>query len=304
MNFMVHFDALMRTSNVSRAAQLIGISQPAMSGALGRLRHIFRDPLLLRSGHLMVPTERALELHRAFIPLLTQWREATENDDNFIAQDAVHTYTVLATDYIQFLLLPALANAILRRAPGIRLNILPTNPIKSLQLLETNQVEFAISHYDNPPASLRTRPLFTEEAVCVIRDGHPALARPWTLDAYAALEHVKVMSGSAGTFATALVHALRARDIELRVRLTISSYLAAPHIVKQSELVATLPRTVAEALAPNLGLAILPLPLQVRGISIALYWHQRHHQDTAHRWLREQIGHMFANLSCAKGEVP
>src|SRR5687768_12644256 len=139
----------MRAANVSRAAQLIGISQPAMSAALSRLRQLFGDPLLIRSGHAMMPTERALELHRLFVPLLSQWQQATEEQEVFAPQKTSRAFTLLATDYIQFLLLPPLSEAIAREAPGIRLNVLPTNPIKTLQLLETNQVELAIGHYDD-----------------------------------------------------------------------------------------------------------------------------------------------------------
>ncbi len=297
LNLLLHFDALMRAANVSRAAQLIGISQPAMSAALSRLRQLFGDPLLIRSGHSMTPTERALELHRLFLPLLAQWQQATEEREAFAPQRTSRAFTLLATDYIQFLLLPALSEAIAREAPGLRLNVLPTNPIKTLQLLETNQVELAIGHYDDPSESLRTRPLFTENAVCVIRKGHPALRRPWTVETYAALEHMKVTSSTAGTFAAALAHSLQSRDLDLKVPLTLSSYLAAPHVAARTDLVATLPRSVAQAIAPSLPLVMLPLPLTVRDINIAVYWHQRHHADPAHRWLRERLGTIFAHFA-------
>jgi DNA-binding transcriptional LysR family regulator len=297
LNLLLHFDALMRAANVSRAAQLIGISQPAMSAALSRLRQLFGDPLLIRSGHAMTPTERALELHRLFVPMLALWQQATEEREAFAPQRASRAFTLLATDYIQFLLLPPLSEAIAREASGIRLNVLPTNPIKTLQLLETNQVELAIGHYDDPPGSLRTRPLFTEDAVCVVRKGHPALQRPWTVETYAALEHMKVTSSTAGTFATALAQSLQSRDLDLKVPLTLSSYLAAPYVAARTDLVATLPRSVAHAIAPSLPLVVLPLPLTVREINIAVYWHQRHHTDPAHRWLRERLGTIFAHLA-------
>lgn len=304
LNLLLHFDALMSAANVSRAAQLIGISQPAMSAALSRLRQLFGDPLLIRSGHAMTPTERALELHRLFAPLLAQWQQATEEQEGFAPQQALRAFTLLATDYIQFLLLPSLSEAIAREAPGIRLNVLPTNPIKTLQLLESNQVELAIGHYDDPAESLRTRPLFTEDVVCLLRKGHPALRRPWTVETYAALEHMKVMSSAAGTFAAALAQGLRSRDLDLKVPLTLSSYLAAPYVAARSDLIATLPRSVAQAIAPSLPLVMLPLPLTVREISIAVYWHQRHHADPAHRWLRERLGTIFAQLAPPKVARP
>lgn len=299
LNLLLHFDALMRTANVSRAAEELRISQPAMSGALSRLRQLFGDPLLIRSGHAMVPTERGVELHRLFVPLLTQWRAATEPHDEFAPAQASHVFTLLATDYIQFLLLPPLAEAIAREAPGIRLHVLPTNPIKTLQLLETNQVELAIGHYDDPPQSLRTRALFTEEAVCLLRKGHPALRGPWTVEAYAMLDHIKVASSASANFAAALAHALQSRALDIHARLTVSSYLAAPYIAARTDLVATLPRSVAQALASSLPLVMLPLPVTVGDISIAVYWHQRHQTDPAHRWLRERLGAVLADVTGA-----
>ncbi len=300
LSLLVHFDALMQTANVSQAAQLVGIGQPAMSGALARLRQVLGDPLLLRAGHAMVPTPRAQELHRRIAPMLAAWRQMTEDRKAFVAQEAARSYTLLATDYAQFLLLPPLMKTLSELGRGIKLTVLPTNPIKSLQLLETNQVELAIGHVETPPPSLRTRALFTEEAVCVLRGDHPALQEPWNLTAYASLDHLKVMSGSAGTFATALAQSLRACDVDIRVQCTVSSYLAAPHIVRTSDMVGTLPRTIAEAFAPSLGLAILPLPLTVRPINVALYWHGRHHMDPAHRWMRDQIGATFAQVAVSQ----
>jgi DNA-binding transcriptional LysR family regulator len=117
------------------------------------------------------------------------------------------------------------------------------------------------------------------------------------VETYAALDHLRVTSSTASTFSTALAHALRVRDLDLRVQLTLSSYLAAPYIAARTDLCATVPRSVARAIAPSLPLAVLPLPLTVREISIAVYWHQRHQGDAAHRWLRERIGGVFAALA-------
>lgn len=302
LNFLLHFDALMRTANVSRAADLIGISQPAMSGALARLRELFGDPLLVRSGNSMVPTQRASELHQQLVPLLEQWRQATEGHGTaFEPQAASRTYTLVATDYIQFLLLPRLAAALAVEAPAIRLTVLPTNPIKTLQLLESNQVEFAIGQYGAPPDALRTRHLYNEAVVCLLRRGHPALRRPWDRSAYAAAAHVRVTSSFGGNFSAVLEQTLQTHAIELKVQMTLSSYLATPYVVARTDLVATTPGSVAHALARSLPVEIVPVPVEVPPISIALYWHERYQADAAHQWLRNRIAAMFVELS---GELP
>lgn len=296
LNYLLHFDALMRTANVSRAAELIGISQPAMSGALSRLRELFQDPLLIRDGHAMVRTKRAVELYRMFEPMLEQWRQATEALDEFAPQQAARVYTLLATDYIQFLLLPPLAASMAGEAPGVRLSVLPMNPVKTLQLLESNEVEFVIGHFGEPPEALHTRHLYAEDAVCLVRRGHPVLRGPWTREAFAAAAHLRVTSTNLGNFSTALAQALQAQAVELRVHLTLSSYLATPHVVARTDLVATVPRSVARTVARTLPVEVLPVPVDIPPISIALYWHERHHGDAAHKWLRDRIGAMFMEL--------
>ena len=185
LHLLPHFDALVRTANVSRAADLLGISQPAMSGALGRLRELLGDPILIRSGHAMVLTQRALELHGALAPLLEQWLEATEPFRSFAPDASTRTFSLVASDYVQFLLLPRLAAALEHTAPRARLKVLPVNPIKTLEMLESGHVEFVIGHVDNPPDSLRSRPLYEEAAVCLVRRDHPARSLSWALDTYA-----------------------------------------------------------------------------------------------------------------------
>jgi DNA-binding transcriptional LysR family regulator len=288
LHLLPHFDALVRTANVSRAAELVGITQPAMSGALGRLRELLGDPILIRSGQKMVATQRALELHRTLAPLLEQWLDATE-PRAFAPDTSTRTFSLVASDYMQFLLLPKLARALEQRAPRARLRILPTNPVKTLEMLESGHAELVIGHVENPPASLRSRSLHQEVAVCLLRRDHTALGEEWNLQTYARLRHIQVTSSAYRNFSDALTRALSGLDVNLDVGITVSSYLATPHIVAASDLVATLPQSIATEFAHTLPLAIVSLPVDMPHISISLFWHERHQKDNAHRWLRELI---------------
>ena len=289
LHLLPHFDALVRTANVSRAADLLGISQPAMSGALGRLRELLGDPILIRSGHAMVLTQRALELHGALAPLLEQWLEATEPFRSFAPDASTRTFSLVASDYVQFLLLPRLAAALEGTGPRARLKVLPVNPIKTLEMLESGHVEFVIGHVDNSPR-------FAPQPSAV-RGGGRLLGASGPPGALAVLGagHLRTVPPRAGDVerVSQLQHRRRADARGARRpprrRDDVSSYLATPHIVAASDLIATLPGTIAAEFARTLPVAVLPLPVAVPAISIALFWHERNQKDPAHRWLRELV---------------
>jgi DNA-binding transcriptional LysR family regulator len=300
LHLLPHFDALIRTVNVSRAAEVVGITQPAMSGALGRLRELLGDPILIRSGQKMVATQRALELHRTLAPLLEQWLDAIE-PPSFAPDTSTRTFSLVASDYMQFLLLPKLARALERNAPRARLRVLPTNPVKTLEMLETGHAEFVIGHVENPPGSLRSRSLHAEVAVCLLRRDHAALSEDWNLQTYARLRHIQVTSSAYRNFSDALTRTLSSLDVNLDLGITVSSYLATPHIVAGSDLVATLPQSIAVEFARALPVAVVSLPVEMPVISISLLWHERHQKDLAHRWLRELIASTLAPPAAPPG---
>lgn len=299
LHLLSHFDALVRAGSVSRAAEMVGITQPAMSGALRRLRELLADPVLVRSGRGMAATGRAIDLHRELAPLLAQWKAATEGRA-FDADTSTRTFTLVASDYMQYLLLPGLARALRRRAPRARLRVLPTNPVKTIEMLESGQAEFLIGQVTEPPAPLRRRALHRELAVCLARRGHPALDEPWDLDAYVRQRHIQVSSVAYRNFSDAVTKALGGRSMRLDVGLVLPSYLAAPHVVAASDLVATLPKSIAEEFARTLPVEVLALPADMPVISISLLWHNRHQADPAHRWLRELIVSTLAEAGAGR----
>ena len=293
LHLLAHFDALVRSGNVSRAAERLGISQPAMSAALARLRDLLGDPLLVRSGRTMAVTDRARELHGRLAPLLDEWLSATE-PRAFAPDTAARSFVLVATDYVQFLLLPRLAHALESSAPGVRLKVMPTNPVQTVQMLDSGRAQFVVGHFDDPPETLRSRRLHDERALCLVRTGHPALAGGWSLATYARSRHIRVTSDAYRNFSAALAQSLATLDVRCEIGITVSSYLATPHIVAASDLVATLPRSIAAAFAATLPVTVVPLPVAMDGISLSLLWHERHQHDPAHRWMRDLIAATLA----------
>ncbi|MFC4275196.1 LysR family transcriptional regulator [Achromobacter aloeverae] len=288
LHLLPHFDALISLRSVSKAAAQLGITQPAMSSALSRLRHLFGDPLLIRHGNSLLPTERAMHLHREFRPFLEAWRSETLAGSDFDPAAAHKRYSLYASDYIQFVALPGLVARLRAVAPNIRLRVLPPTPHGGLDMLTQNHIELYIGHYPDPPDSLRACFLFEESACCLVRAGHPLLARPWNMDTFLDHEHIDAV-GHSGYFNIQLDAALSEQGRRRRVAMVLSSYLAVPFVVRDTDLVATLPASMASALAPSSGTVVLPAPLPLPRLRISLFWHERHQADAPHAWLRRFI---------------
>jgi DNA-binding transcriptional LysR family regulator len=292
LNLLLHFDALMSRRSVSRAAEELEISQPAMSAALSRLRRLFNDPILVREGGVWSPTPKAEDLHIAFRPMLDLWRHASLPRIEFDPATSHRTLTLFATDYVQFTVLSRVMGRLTQAAPGIELRVLAARPLLGLEMLDTNQVELIAGYYPEPGANLRTRFLFEEKVVCLVRAAHPCLRRRWDLDTYLAYGHVN-LAAHTRHFSERIDRALQGQNRSRRIALTLSSYLACPFAVGNSDLIATVPLSVAKSLGKQAGTVMLEAPLPLPMLTVSLYWHERHHRDPAHAWVRQFIGSMF-----------
>jgi len=288
LNLLVHFDALITTKSVSKAAQQLGISQPAVSAALSRLRYLFNDPLLTREGNKWTLTERARTLHRTFHPMLQEWESATSSQVGFDPASTRRTFNLYASDYVQFAVLPRVMERLRTQSPQISLRVLPPKLSGGLDMLAGGHVELYIGHYPQPPESLRTRFLFEEVACCLVRAGHPCLAEPWSLDAFLSYEHMDA-AGYAGYFNAQLDAALQGVDRRRSVGIVLSSYLALPFVLAATDMISTLPQSVATAFAAPSQTVSLPTPMRLPPLSVSLYWHERYQNDAAHSWLRQCI---------------
>lgn len=288
LNLLIHFDALMTCRAISRAAEQVGVSQPAMSAALSRLRKLFNDPLLVREGTHWQPTPQALALHLEFQPLLARWQRATGPRETFDPRVTARTFSLYATDYMQFTLMPRVLPDLARDAPHLHLRVMPARLQHGLSMLDTNHVELLAGYFPDPAQNLRARFLYDEPAVCIVREQHPCLRRRWNLDAYLRYPHVD-LSAHTGYFSSAIDRMLQAMGRQRTVSATLSSYLVGPHVVATSDLICTVPMSVAKAAARSGRLALLDVPLKLPTLSVSLYWHERYQEDPGHGWLRQYI---------------
>jgi DNA-binding transcriptional LysR family regulator len=293
LNLLVHFDALMTCRAVSRAAEQVGVSQPAMSAALSRLRRLFNDPLLVREGTQWQPTPHAMALHLEFQPMLARWQRATGPRQDFEPAMTARTFSLYATDYMQFTLLPRVLPALAKDAPHVHLRVMPARLLHGMSMLDTNHVELLAGYFPDPAQNLRARFLYEEPAVCIVRDQHPCLRRRWNLDAYLRYPHVDVAAHT-GYFSGAIDRMLQAINRQRTVAATLSSYMVCPYVIAASDLIGTMPQSVAKALARTAGLALLDVPLKLPALSVSLYWHERYQDDAGHAWLRQYVAERVA----------
>jgi DNA-binding transcriptional LysR family regulator len=288
LNLLVVLEALLETCSTTLAARRLALSQPATSHALARLRELFGDPLLVRSGRALLPTPFAESLLPRVATALSAVRATFEASSRFDPKSSQRSFELGAGDYAASVLVPRLSQALARVAPGVDLFVKPAHEHEQTAL-ERGEVELLLSPLDNVQGgALRSEELFRDRFVCVMRRGHPLARRGLTLDAFCKAGHVLIAPRGEtrrGAVDDALERVGRAR----RVAVAVPHFLVAPLVVMHSDYVLTLAERVAETLKPELGLAIVEPPLALPGFEIAMHWHVRHDTDPAHAFLREAL---------------
>ena len=287
LNLLVVLEVLMAERSVSRAARRLGLSQPATSNALARLRAMFDDPLLVRRGNAMLPTPRALELAGHVHAGLAHLQAALDGPRPFDERASTRCFTIATNDYVSFVLLAPLVRRLRERAPRVTVQVKSLDNLASLEALGRGEVDLALGAGSMLGQDYPCEPLFEDGYVSLARQGHPRVGKRLTLERFVQLEHLLV--SPYGSRRGVVDIALEQRGYERRVALWVPHFLLAPAIVAQTDLVVTLAERVARRLAPRYGLRILPTPIDVPRFVTQQYWDPRHEHEPAHRWLREQV---------------
>jgi len=293
LNLLVILRALLRERHVTRAARQVGLSQSATSHALSRLRELCGDPLLVRHGRSLVLTPRATRLLPGLERGLAELHGVVSSEPAFDPKRARRLFSLGMADYVQALLLAPLVRLLPQVAPEVDLNIVtfPNLP----ELLESGNLDLAISVTDALAPGLSTQALFDDGFVCMVRKGHPKVSRKLSLEDYLSLRHVLVApSGTAGSFVDT---ELERRGLERRVALRVSSFLVVPVVVAETDLISTAPELLARRMAKRFPLHVVPAPLRVPRFKLALAWHPRFDDDPAHRWLRGFVSRASSKAS-------
>jgi DNA-binding transcriptional LysR family regulator len=294
LNLMVAFEALMADRSVSAAARRLGVSQPAMSSTLARLRALFDDALLVRSGQVMLPTVRALRLEAQIGEALKQLRAALEPPAPFSPGTSRRVFNVSGGDYATMVILPHLAARIAEEAPAVDLRFRFVEKDDVFDLLDTDDLDLALGVFPNPPKRFGLLALFDETFVSVARQGHPGLGNGMTLDSFVAAGHLLVTERGDAQGAVDAVLAKLGR--ERRIALTVPHVLVVPSVLANSDLVATVGRRVARLFARAASLAIYDTPVVMPSWRLSMLWSRQKADDPGLVWLRGLLSKIGAQV--------
>jgi len=298
LNLALVLHALLAERSVSRAAKRLGLSQSATSHALARLRSSLEDPLFLRVPHGIVPTPRAEALAAPLAAGLALLSQSLVAPPRFEPSTHSRSFRIAATDYVEFLLLPRFLGALASEAPNVDVWVRPYSD-EALVALGRGDVELVIGVVGPEAGSpgLQQLQLITERLVCVVREGHPLTRGRLTLARFAAAKHVLI--APRGRPGGPVDDALAARGLARKIAVAVPHFLAAPHIIAETDLVLTMAERIAASFASVLPLKILELPFELPLVRGSMLWHERHSGDPAHAWLRQRLVDMSAQVLTA-----
>ncbi len=292
LNLLVALQALLEERSVTRAAERVGLSQPAMSNALKRLRVELGDPLLVRAGRAMVLTPRGEMLIEPLREALHQVESIFSPPGEFVAAESEQTFVLGANDYAQFTIMPALLERLSLMAPGINLRVRDPGREMLRPNLESGVIDLAL-HLGRPAQVAETlyrRDLFQLELECMVRLGNPLVGDTLSVEQYAQMSHILV--SQSGGDQGVVDWTLAELGLERRIAVVVPHFFIAPHIVARTDLILTTARSVAQVFEDVLPVRLLSPPLELERGTVSLVWHPRTHRDPAHQWLRSQIVHV------------
>jgi DNA-binding transcriptional LysR family regulator len=284
------FDEVRRTRSVTRAAEALGLGQPAVSIALARLRDHFGEPLFVRTAHGMAPTPLALELEQPIREALTALERALGHRSRFDPVTARRSFAVSMSDISQLVLLPRLLARLHPAAPGVSIETLPLSADTPRQL-EAGEADLAIGFLPRLDAGFYQQTLFPQRYVCMASAAHPRIRDTLTLEQFEREGHA-VVSGS-GTGHPIVDRALERLGVRRRVVLRIPNYVGVALIIERTELLVTIPLRLAEELHDRDGFRIFEPPMPLPTYEIKQHWHERFQNDPGHRWLRALVGELL-----------
>lgn len=304
LNLLVFLDVLLREKNVTRAAEQLGITQPAMSNILRRLRNTFNDPLLIRSSEGMTPTERALELQPAIREVLADITQIMEPRTEFKPYTSKRVFRIMTSDYAEATLVPHMVKALRSEAPNVVLDFLTPSDVDYLDM-EQGRVDLAINRFNEVPQSFHQVLVWRDSFSCLLSAKSPLL-KQFNLKNYLAAQHIWVSktgmgvgfgvnpekSGGLGWIDQSLQRLGQKRNISVFTR----HYQMPALLSANADLIATLPTRVAQMQAKNKDIVIKPPPFFIPEFELTMAWSPLLHHHPAHRWLRQLIQHVARQM--------
>lgn len=301
LNLLVAFDALMQDGNLTRAGFRLGISQPSMSHALGKLRKLWSDPLFVRIPNGMEPTPFARQIAPSVREGLALLQGAVAMSADFDAKSCNRTFQILMSDIGAMVYLPALITELKRIAPDVNLRILQLPRESYQEAFASGVADLAIGYLPALRAGFYQQRLFEDSYVCIAREGHPRVRNELTLAQFTQESHILVEPAGSrynnasqqSSTTTFIERVLAEAGMTRRVALRVPHFMVVPGIVQSTDLLATLPGSVVSHMKPMPKVQLLRFPIATPSFKVRQFWHQRNHHDVANQWLRRIIAELF-----------
>ena len=294
LNLLPIFVALMEERSVTRAAERMGMTQPALSNALSRLRLMLQDQLFVRERYGIQPTPIALELAPLIAEALAQLDDAVLGQQAFDPAQAERLFTIAPNGYVEFVLVTAVVARLQKVAPGIKLRLTPYGN----DLVETGVVSgptaLVLGRIVDPPDNLVVQHLMDEGLACAVRADHPDVGDAMTREQFETMKHVNIVPP--GRMRAGLFQALAQQQLKRDVAISVTNFFAVAEMVAVTDYCATVPSLICRRLMHDPRLKILPAPVDLGSFPVEMAWHVRYRHDPAHRWLRTLIGEVITDL--------
>lgn len=287
LNLLPVFLTLMEERNVTRAAQRLGMTQPALSNALARLRDLLQDPLFIRERYGMQPTEKAEALAPEIAAALARLDEQVLGQQRFDPMRTDRLFTLALSSYVEFVLVPGIVARLRERAPGIRLRLVPFGADLSETGVVSGTTALVLGRISEPPDNLVVQPLMEDGLACVVRADHPCAGKRFSKQQYEQLQHVSVLP--AGRLRAGLFQMLQRQGLKREVAVSVTHFLAVPELIASTDYCATLPQLICQYLSRDPRLKVLPTPVDLGTFPVEMAWHVRYRHDPAHQWLRDLV---------------
>ncbi len=302
LNLLLVFDAVMAERNVTRAAERVGLSQPALSNALTRLRGHLKDELFVRSPDGMRPTPRALELSAPIHDALASLEQALD-PVRFDPAASTRTFKIATNDYVASVLMPRVMARLQEVAPGVDVRIVPLGG-RMYELLDAQEVDFGCTSVGDLPERFEAREIVEDIYVVLMRHDHPLAEGRMTLQAFARANHMLVTPrGDPRGF---IDQALAAKGLTRRLGLAVNQFAAAPAIIAATDMIVTLPKQAADLFGPAFGLVqrACPLPAPRDMTLVSLVWNRRLGKHPALQWFAEMMADVVRSKSGTRTKAP
>lgn len=294
LNLLRTFLALMEERNVTRAAARMGITQPALSNVLSRLREMLRDPLFIRERYGMRPTPKAEELAPRVAAAVAELDALILGQQSFDPAAAQHVLTVAPNSYVELVLMPAIVARVAERAPGIKLRLTPYGADLAATGVTSGQTALVLGRIQDPPDNLVVQHLMDEGFGCIVRADHPTVGKRLSRPQFEALKHVNVVPP--GKLRVGLFQVFDRQRLRRDVAVSVTHFLAVPEMIAVTDYCATLPSLLCRRLATDRRLKVLKPPVDLGTFPVEMAWHVRYRNDPAHTWLRALIGEVAKSI--------